>query len=47
MIYLIYITKIDRICDSVGQKLKFVCKLGCEEQEEAESTITTNYIVAY
>ena len=27
MIYLIYITYIDTICDQVGQKLKFLCKL--------------------
>ena len=37
MIYLIDITNIDKICDYVGQKFKFMCNLiGCEAQEEAE-----------
>ena len=37
MIYLIDITNIDKICDKVGQKFKFLCKLiGCEAQEGAE-----------
>ena len=37
IIYLIDITHIDKICDLVGQKFKFLCKLiGCEEQEVAE-----------
>ena len=31
------ITHIDKICDYVGQKFKFLCKLiGCEAQEGAE-----------
>ena len=37
MIYLIDITHNDKICDQVGQKFKFLCKLiGCEAQEGAE-----------
>ena len=37
MIYLIDATNIDKICDLVGQKFKFLCKLiGCEAQEGAE-----------
>ena len=37
MMYLIDITDVDKICDSVGQKLKFLCKLiGCKQQEGAE-----------
>ena len=37
MIYLIDIKKEDKICDKVGQKIKFTCNLiGCEAQEEAE-----------
>ena len=37
MIYLIDITNIDKICDKVGQKFNFLCKLiGCEAQEGAE-----------
>ena len=37
MIYLIDITNIEKICDKVGQKIKFLCKLiGCEAQEGAE-----------
>ena len=37
MTYLIDITSFDKICDEVGQKLKFLCKLiGCEAQEGAE-----------
>ena len=37
MIYLIDITKIDKICDSVGEKFKFLCRLiGCEAQEGVE-----------
>ena len=36
-IYLIDITNIDKICDKVGQKFNFLCKLiGCEAQEGAE-----------
>ena len=35
--YLIYITHIDKICDQVGQKIKFLCKpIGFEAQEGAE-----------
>ena len=34
MIYLFDITNIDKMCDNVGQKLKFLWKLiGCEAQE--------------
>ena len=37
MIYLIYITNIDKICDLVGKTFKFLCKLiCCEAQEGAE-----------
>ena len=37
MIYLIDITNIDKICDEVGQKFKFLRKLVClEAQEGAE-----------
>ena len=37
MIYLIDISNIDKICDKVGQKFKFLCKMiGCEAQEGAE-----------
>ena len=40
MIYLIDITYIDKICDYVCQKFKFLCKLiGCEVQDGAEKTI--------
>ena len=36
MIYLIDITNVDKICDSVSQKFKFLFKLvGCEAQERA------------
>ena len=43
MIYLIDITNIDIICDQVGQKFKFLCKLiGCEAQAGAEQTIRVN-----
>ena len=37
MLYLIDITNIEKICDLVGHKFKFLCKLiGCEAQEGAE-----------
>ena len=37
MIYLIDITNIEKNCDLVGQKFKFLCKLtGIETQEGAE-----------
>ena len=37
LIYLIDITNINKICDYVGQKFKFLCKLfGCEAQEGGE-----------
>ena len=37
MIYLTDITSIDKLCDYVGQKTKYQCKLiGCEAQEGAE-----------
>ena len=43
MIYFIDITNIDKICDQVGQKFKFLCKLiGCEAQEGAEQTLRVN-----
>ena len=37
MIYLIDITNIDKICDEVGKKNKFLPELiGCEAQERTE-----------
>ena len=40
MTYLIAITNNGKICDWLGQKFKFLCKLiGCETHEGAELTI--------
>ena len=37
MIYIIDITNIDKICDLVGHKFKYLCKLiGCKAQGEGE-----------
>ena len=46
MIYIyIYITHIEKICDLVGQKFKFLCKrIGCRAQEGAQQTISDTNI---
>ena len=46
MIYLIDITHIDKICDLVDQKFKFLCKLiGCEAQDYKIKILATFFLI--